>query len=157
MKSVSWPSPFGYTIFCDDVRYETNGKVTLVGVFSEDMRIAAQFPIALPKFVISFMYMERPGESDDPLELRVYLPGDPDDQPSIKAPLAEDDTKRLRSHQLRDPSPEVDGRVAFRNNVELSPLFLIQPGKIKVRMLRGDEEIKLGTLTVVQTTPQVAS
>ena len=49
MKIASPSTPTGSTIFCDDIRYEINGKVTLVGVYAADMVLPNDFPVTLPK------------------------------------------------------------------------------------------------------------
>ncbi|MCB1782380.1 MAG: hypothetical protein KDI13_00140 [Alphaproteobacteria bacterium] len=42
---------FGYAQFCDDIREEKNGKITLVGVYHNDI-IVPEIPAFLPKFYI---------------------------------------------------------------------------------------------------------
>ncbi|WP_306046099.1 hypothetical protein [Nioella sp. MMSF_3534] len=36
--------PYGFTVFCDDIRQEVNGKTTLVGCYSGDMNFSKPAP-----------------------------------------------------------------------------------------------------------------
>jgi len=87
MKTVEPITPYGTTIFCDDIRLEASGKVTLVGVYIGDLIVLGTLPTTLPKFAMRILYTERPQESTDPVELRIFFPGDDDATPSIKATL----------------------------------------------------------------------
>jgi len=68
-------TPFGYTVFCDDIRNEIGGKTTLVGVYAGDLVLQSPLPASIPRLGVSLVYVERPGESDLPLSIRVYMPG----------------------------------------------------------------------------------
>ena len=43
-------APYGITVFCDDIRYEVNGKTTLVGCYSSEMNFNGPSPGVLPIF-----------------------------------------------------------------------------------------------------------
>jgi len=40
------------TLFCDDIRYETEGKLSFIGVYSGGLFVPA-FPVTLPKLCLS--------------------------------------------------------------------------------------------------------
>jgi sensor histidine kinase YesM len=42
--------PFGITTFCDDIRYEVNGKMTLVGCYLSGLNFTGPPPGMLPTF-----------------------------------------------------------------------------------------------------------
>ena len=84
MKSLARTTPCGDTIFCDDIRHEITGKVTLVGVYSSHLFVASAFPTKV-KLCMRILYQEHPGESDLPLQLQIYLPGDKEGEAQIKA------------------------------------------------------------------------
>ena len=65
MNEIRRSTPFGYTIFCDDVRNEINGKVTLVGVYAGDVIVLGTLPVTLPKLGLSVNYHEKLGESEE--------------------------------------------------------------------------------------------
>ena len=44
---------FGLTIFCDDIRSEIDGKISLIGCYTGRMMIGGEFPVILPKLGLS--------------------------------------------------------------------------------------------------------
>jgi hypothetical protein len=134
--------PQGNTIFCDDIRLEIGGKLSLMGIYGQDMVLhGATYPAIVPKIVAFISYVESAELERRPLEVRIYLPGDSNDAPSVRAAIAESPP----SEQSMDP--EVGPRVrSVKFHVILGPLAIEQPGRIKVRMLRNGDEIPLGTL-----------
>ena len=140
------PTPYGYTLFCDDIRQEVSGQVTLVGVYGADLITSAPFPATLPKLGLRITYLEKPGESTEPVEIRIYLPGNADGEPAHRLPLPAD----FRS-MASAPHPSLSDPflIAAVLHAEISPLLLQQEGEIKVRIHRGDRgEIRLGALRV---------
>ena len=54
------PDFFGHTVFCDDIRFEMDGKLTFVGVYANGvMPTPADFPLTLPKFCFSLIFNQR--------------------------------------------------------------------------------------------------
>jgi hypothetical protein len=147
MKVVEWSSPFGYTIFCDDIRQEIAGKFTLVGVYGLEMTVFGTLPTRLAKLALSVAYVERIGESEEPLELLVYVPGDADDAPTLRAPVPEDKLTQFR-HVKVPPYVGETPWTMLTFQVAFSPIELKQEGALRVRMIRGDEEIELGALRI---------
>jgi hypothetical protein len=43
---------YGHVVFCDDVRREIDGKLTLVGVYSSNLTVFGGFPAVLPKLCV---------------------------------------------------------------------------------------------------------
>lgn len=41
---------YGVTVFCDDIRHEINGKMTLVGCYSSELNFSGPAPGVLPTF-----------------------------------------------------------------------------------------------------------
>src|SRR5260221_12989855 len=78
--------PTGFTIFCDDIREEVNGKVSLIGCYGADLRILGnQFPILLPKLGFHITVRVPSDGPNLPLKIMIYFPGQPDDQPVLTA------------------------------------------------------------------------
>jgi hypothetical protein len=148
-----------YTIFCDDIRQEIGGKVSYMGVYRGGKLFAhSPFPLTLPKFGLAVHYAQKKGHFVRPTSLRVYLPGDDEGKPSIEAefPTVID--------ELNGDAPPIAGTdptfIAAMIQLVLAPLVITQSGPIKVRAVRGDEMIRLGTLEVHQApdvTPTPAS
>lgn len=105
MKVCAPKTPYGYSIFCDDIREEARGKVSFMGIYSGNMILYAAPPVSLPKLMVAVNYFERPGESDAPVEVRVYLPGDSADAPTVRVPLP---VEELRASGVVPRDPDVD-------------------------------------------------
>jgi hypothetical protein len=148
MKSIDWPTPFGYTLFCDDIRQEIGGKVTLVGLYSSDLIVFSDLPVTLPKIALSVSYFEVRGESEESLELRVYLPGDSDDTPTLRSTIADELLDKLRKLDIPADVLAENPRVGLNLHIGFSPITLTQEGWIRVRMIRGQDEIRIGSLRI---------
>jgi hypothetical protein len=147
MTVIRSPSPLGYTVFCDDIRQEIGGKLTLVGVYSGEMTVFGTLPATLPKLALYIRYMERVGESNEPLELRIYKPGDPYDSPTLRVPISEQMLEKFRS--MNNPPDELDDPLAVLSlHLAVQPIEFRQEGVLRVRMIRGENEIKLGGLRI---------
>jgi hypothetical protein len=136
-------TPYGYTVFCDDLRQESNGKLIYVGVYMSEMIIFGAPPMLLPTFVAVTTYRERPGESDVPVKIKMFVPGSDDAAAELELPVA-----IMRSAQF---SPETEGEdrmYSVLTPIRSSPLEVRQGGLIKIRAYRGDDEIRLGALAV---------
>src|SRR6266446_595417 len=101
--------PYGYTIFCDDIRDEIGGKVTFVGTYRNALLIHGDFPFTLSQLAMSISFVTQANLRPERLPLRVYLPGDPEDSPSIVGELAMGDAEILADPNLppvkeRDPT-----------------------------------------------------
>jgi hypothetical protein len=145
-------TPFGYTIFCDDVRQESNGKLFYIGVYQGDMIIHVQPPTMLPSFVAIVHYLERPGESGLPVKMKMFAPG------AESTPIFEFDVpvEQMRSSPL-PPDKEGEDKVLRASiPMKLAPFIVPSEGLIKIRAYRGDDEIRLGTLRVQFQTPPTA-
>ena len=145
------PDVFGHTIFCDDVRFEDGGKLSLIGVYQGQMFIHADFPVTLPKFGIVVRYHERIGSRSDPLVLKIFLPGDPDDAPTFSAQVPVDELRKAGEALSSEEKKTENGEIKFhimQAPIILSPFVLKGPGAIKVRAVCGDEIIRMGALTI---------
>ena len=146
MKSVAPSTPYGYTIFCDDVRQEAGGKTSYMGVYKGKLLVNSTLPASLPKFFFVINYFERPNESAEPVTLHVYMPSDADGTPTFSAELPLDS---VRSQKLELETPDSDPLIGLITIVEITPFELKSDGRIRVRAYRGDLEIRLGTLAVI--------
>lgn len=145
MIDVDWPKPYGYTIFCDDIRQEADGKIALMGVYGPDMNVP-QFPFLLPFFCFAVRYIESPEDTAIPLEIHIYFPGDLENAPSQKISIP--GGRPIPPPPPSDGHPEFDTRLGLSLNLKVGGITLKQQGRIKVRMIRGDQSIRLGALRV---------
>src|SRR5437667_364391 len=95
-KRNSW----GFSLFCDDIRHEIGGKYSVMGIYQVDMILPTPPPFALAKFCILVKYFETLDARADDLLLKIYMPGDQKDAPTITMPIP-------RS-EIGPPSPDLD-------------------------------------------------
>lgn len=141
MRSVTPPTPYGYTVFCDDVRHEVGNKLSYIGIYPDKIVVHAPFPAKLAKFAFAVLYIEGQEESTEPVTLKIWLPGDPEDAPFFSHPVP---IEELRNR----PGSLPDELLYAHMIVAPAPLILREAGLIKVRAYRADLEIKLGTMRV---------
>lgn len=152
MKSVAQETPFGSTIFCDDIRHEIGGKFSYIGIYTGTINFNQPLPQKLSKFAFAIKYSERPGESTENVNVRIYMPGDPEDEPHTMVELPMDDIRanippREKLENAQDPILTTTFHIAMEN-VEFK-----ENGLIKVRAYRGDLEVRMGTIQVQYTPP----
>jgi len=147
MKIASPSTPSGYTIFCDDIRYEVNGKVALNGVYGGDI-VVAELPTTLPQLCFRIMYYERRNESDESVEVRIYTPAE--DAPIVTIPI---DRQILKNTPDQPKTDESENLITIAMNVATTSLILKEEGLLRVRAFRGDTEIRLGSLRVRKAAP----
>jgi hypothetical protein len=139
-------TPYGYTIFCDDIRHEVSGKVSLIGVYAGALITAAPMPLILPRLALRISYFERPGESSDPVDVAIFMPGENNFFQKMTLP------QEMRNANVFD-TPDSEFFTSALLHVEISPAVLKEEGLIRVRAYRGDLEIRLGSLRVMRVAP----
>jgi hypothetical protein len=140
MKELEAPQIDGYTIFCDDIRFEVDGKFTLVGCYYGEMTVRSVFPATLPKFAISAAFFQHKEIYEPKLRLKISLPGDPEGEPSIVVEVEPPPEANLHSTEYPN--------ISARANIIFSPLVVPSPGFIKVQMERQGELHPMGKLAV---------
>jgi hypothetical protein len=130
---------------------EVDGKMTLVGVYRGRMFVHGSFPFTLPKFAVAINFAQIKEKFVPKLGVRITLPGDPDDKPSVLAELNETSEGALAEAISKDPLPEEDHKYnLLAAAMVFSPLVIKQPGHIAVRVLRNDELHRVGRLAILQ-------
>jgi hypothetical protein len=141
-QEVVTPDAFGATIFCDDVRFEMDGKVSLIGTYGGDMIVRDGFPLVLPKFAAAVLFVQKKEVFSTNLELRIFLPGDAEDKPSVV-------TELIRPG-VTPSAPEADSNfIIVRTNMIFTPFPLDGPGNIKVRVARDGVLYGAGSLRII--------
>jgi hypothetical protein len=137
-------SAHGFTIFCDDVRYETGNKLSYMGVYDSELIVIGEYPIVVPKLLLSVVYMADPESENHQIDLAIFLPGNLSEQPNYVAKL---------DVISAEPSDEMEkfglGRVAYAMDlIELSPFTVTERGFVRVRAYREGWETRLGALEI---------
>jgi hypothetical protein len=141
MKRKSW----GFSLFCDDIRAEVGGKISVMGIYQNDMIFPQDPPFNLPKFAILVKYFELPDAFHEDITVNVYLPGDQKDSPTVTLPVPR------KTLQTGEPPPYEleEGQERVFNltlPIAFSPLLVGKEGFIKVRATCGDVVTNLGSL-----------
>jgi hypothetical protein len=147
----NFDSPFGSSIFCDDIRYEIGGKTSLIGVYHGVMYVR-EFPADIAKLGITIFFNE-PREMAEKrtfnLKLKIFSPNS-DDEPLINAdimPLSREQIENISESSL-DNDPDIPKLVMLKAEFTLSPLKIEKPGRMKVRMAYGEDIIKIGSMKI---------
>jgi hypothetical protein len=136
--------PFGIAIFCDDIREEVGGKVSLAGCYAYDMRFTdISFPIGIPKLGIYVVGRLPSDQPIPPLQLLVYFPGDAD-EPSVKIDIPQ--TSLPESPSSLDPDLQRAG--GLRYPLLIAPALFREPGFVRVRLMYGQQRLRLGALKI---------
>jgi hypothetical protein len=119
------------------------------------MVVHGDFPCLLPKIALGVVYYQKKPDVVLPIRFWIYLPGDLDETPSIQAEtpkevsehaIAESEriNEQLQSEALAGGFMTQYAQFSFTN------LLIPKPGIMKVRAVRGEELIRLGTLEILR-------
>ncbi len=148
---------WGATIFCEDIRAEIGGKITLVGMYPSAMDVHVPFPFTLPKFGLWIRYVEIPNTISGDGKLYVWLPGD--ETASIESDVPMDNLRANMppSTDTTDLDDVSERLIMLQMPMLISPLVLNRPGLIRVRMKFGEKVIGLGSLRINESPPPDAT
>jgi hypothetical protein len=150
MTDITWPTPFGYVIFCDDVRSEVDGKTTIVGAYGSDIVFGVPLPVTVGKFALVIKYFEMPGESNEPVKIEVHFPWDVEGMPAVAVDLPVEEIRKMLMPEGIDVE---DARIGISFNFIFPPITFVKEGYILVRAIRGGDVIRLGRLRVAAAAP----
>lgn len=151
MEFEKTATPYGFCVFCEDVRQEVNGKQTFVGVIvGYEITILGTLPTRIGKFSIHTTYRQRVTDGLDPVTLEIHMPGDDDDKPTARAELLIEETVA----KLPTPPPDSDDHIfGMGMGFEFNPLEIRQEGRINVSAVKAGKRYKLGSLRVLSRPP----
>lgn len=139
---------YGYSIFCDDIRNESGGKLSFVGCYNAVMFTPPRFPLVLPKLCIHFHIFSPATQPYTSVVARCYLPGEaePVAEEPIEVPGLEDQ-KQLVDNLPKHVAPPF---IVVAASLVFEPLELSAPGLIHVRAVinNAPSELHLGSLQV---------
>lgn len=150
MRILDSPDIFGHATFCDDIRFEADGKITFVGTYTGTMFVRGAFPATLPKFGIFIEFRQRRSVFDPNLSIRVFMPDDTDEKASIEVDAKEFAAAAVAQAAEQASKDEQElPYIALNSPAIFAPFTINQPGALKVRILRRDELHRIGTLRIV--------
>jgi len=141
-------NPYLDAIYCDDIRHETNGKLTLIGVYSGSM-VASELPITLPKLCIVAKVVSPLKDEFDVLKVEIRVDDDTIQEFTIK----KEDIKKAKS-----TAPIDDSATLQVHNIMLSinSLTLDKACKISTRAFIDDLELESPQLKVTEEEHQTS-
>lgn len=140
---------FGTTIFCDDIRHEINGKLTLVGCYSGDLSFNGPPPGMLPTFAALVSFRIPYSVTFESLKLKITKEEGDEVTEMMVVDIGSDD-ESLKNAINASEKEKSEGRViSIIVPFQWSPVPVSQPGFIRVRAyLDGDREVRLGSIKI---------
>ena len=136
-------------MFSDDVRHESSGKTTLVGVYAGEMTILSGAPALLPQLCVTVYYRDDIDALPKDIVVIVFKQGTANEE--------------LAKFELTLPPPtSPDGTGSNADNktfaevrleARITPFAVTEDCRISVRAYQGEDEIRLGSLSVKLGTP----
>jgi hypothetical protein len=140
--------PSGHVTFCDDIRHEVTGKVTLVGVYQGQIMVNGNLPAIIPQIcaVVSLRLLTPTGQ----LKPIIKIFRSDQDEPLF---LLEADIESIPNIAMAVPLPNIDpDPINFMQMgimAQMQGIVISEPCILKVRAFVGDDEIRLGTLQIL--------
>lgn len=139
---------YGVTVFCDDIRHEVNGKMTLVGCYASELNFSGPPPGILPTFA-ALVNLRFPRESQfETLTLHVTKieGGDSTEIFSAETKFSPDAFLDNSEVEASDSSEKILSVVV---PIQWTPLVIAAPALIRVRAkLDSGEEVRAGSLKI---------
>lgn len=138
------------TTFCDDIRHEVNGKLSLIGVYSGQMLVPS-FPVILPQLCLVIVVLTPVEQPFQKLILRVLK----DDTVLIEGEIPQTELPKAGSTSVvNDGDTGAPGRLlSVQSQIVISPFAVEGPCILRVRVITEAGELK-GQGLGVQLSPQ---
>jgi hypothetical protein len=137
---------WGFTLFADDLRHEIGGKTSLIGMYQLDLIQPMEFPITISKLAMLIKYYEVKGTLKGDLNVKIFLPGDPDGTPTVSWTIPEAAKDNAQAWYEADSDSE--SLIDLTIPIIISPLNIKEEGFVKVRIQCGDTTTRLGRLMI---------
>lgn len=145
--------PYGYTVFCDDIREEVGGKRSLMGIYSGDMLFQDDAPGVIPSFVAQINWLC--GKDCFPSSIEFILYKDTDDLRELlfSAKIDSENLPRLPAPAPDKHDPDAPAVANFQFQARFSNLEFDGPCRLRVRALVDGVEHRIGAISVRFGTP----
>lgn len=145
--------PTGNVTFCDDVRFEQNGKVSIIGIYGRDLLLFGEPPLTLLQLWFETIYAMAPSDVEFDAAL-VLLKRDDDGK--ITELYRDEFNVPATPLDMFPTTGQKDG-VQFaemRRYARVINVTFEKPCTLMVRIFKDDDEIRLGTLRVEFKKPE---
>lgn len=130
---------FAYATYCDDVRYELNGKTSLIGIYAGKMYVPT-FPAHLPKLCVVVTAVTPIDQQFKGFSIKATYNDTTLGEMAVTAEQMEGQTNDEQNGTLQSLSAQM----------VFSPFAMQEPGKLRVTFTSEGEEIKCNALVVSQ-------
>jgi hypothetical protein len=143
---VKFPSlPSGFSVFCDDIRQEVGGKITLVGAYAGELIVFGEPSSILPKLSALVVVRFSPDDLPGPFKIRAfYTEFGKEDRLVFEGDIGGEFEECPPFEPNGDTFPFGESRALL----SIPNLVLSGPGYVKVRAYYRDIEVRLGVLEI---------
>jgi len=137
----------GFVTFCDDIRQELGGKITLVGCYTGEMTVHGQAPATLAKLGLQTKLVFPAEIAPRKIDVRIdFVPGE---KTLFEATLDIPEGEHQKALDRVEPDGTGDEpQFTLTQYTILSPLEIPGEGRIRVRVFVNGETVKLGSLRI---------
>lgn len=139
---------YGITVFCDDIRHEINGKITLVGCYASELNFSGPPPGVLPTFAALVNLRFPRGNTFETLNLSVTKVEDGETSEIFAAET------RIAPEAFLENSDSAAGNAGEKVlsvvvPIQWTPLVFSAPALVRVRAkLDSGKEVRAGSLVI---------
>ncbi|WP_145637055.1 MULTISPECIES: hypothetical protein [Rhizobium] len=145
MPEIDPFKPHGFTIFCEDLREETSGQTTYVGVYGDAMFIGQPLPIQLNQLCMAVHLFDEPRDHPAHIVIKVAHPGEDFDNPTISFEI-EPEFKLLSLPEIGDHPIRPRAHVVVKMGG--APYPITRYGRIRVAAIWNGNFVPLGSLAI---------
>lgn len=139
---------YGVTVFCDDIRHEVNGKMTLVGCYASELNFSGPPPGVLPTFAALVNLRFPRGTSFETLTLNVTKIEGREASEIFSAETVVSPEAFLDKPESRDDT-EGEKILSIVVPIQWTPLIFSAPALLRVRAkLNPGKEVRAGSLAI---------
>ncbi len=143
--------PSGFVTFCDDIRHEVSGKMTLVGVYDGLMMLGGALPITLPQLCAAITFRFLPPTEPTKVAIKAFVAGH---EAPFSVMEADIDAVKPDSHpaeiddlQMQDPESINFAQIVGTHYIQ--SLVIKKPCVIRIKGYIGSDETLLGQLHIM--------
>jgi hypothetical protein len=139
---------YGISTFCDDIRFEQQNKISLIGCYGAEIIIYHAPPVALPKLGIAIS-IRMPLDVATDRTLMIFRPHETEPFYTFKLP---EDPSPPSAPNLEDEPDLVLGK-GMLLPLLFSPIGFERSGNLRVRLKVGEELYKIGAIRITFQPP----
>ena len=131
------PEPRAFhCLFCDDIRHEIGGKISLIGIYNQDIVFNASPPVTWPKLCIHLTIISSLNDFPEHIEISMHGPG-------------HEEIAKMEIKPDHKPEFSPDAQKALMSiGLQTNTITFSQEGYIEVWVTTEQEKTRAGRLKV---------